>query len=270
MQAKLYVILGSHACRTAMLMLDHKGIEYETVELAPGFHPFLVRLRGFSGKRESFRSLDGDSNFMLGTADRMGTVPALLLDGKRVKTNRQIARFLEHVKPDPQLFPPDPDRRRAVEEAERWGDEELQMFARRLALAGTLHDPDFMANRGNDGRLGPLLWRNETVRRIGVRTLAKTVFRANAQTEPELLAGLPSTLERIDDWIGAGILNGEELNAADFVIAPSLALISYRRDVRPQIERRPAGALLTRLLPEPEKARSAYPSGHVSQHTHAS
>jgi glutathione S-transferase len=269
MQAKLYVILGSHACRTGMLMLDHKGIAYETVELPPMLHPFLLRLRGFSGKRASFRSLDGESNFMLGTADRMGTVPSLLLDGERVRTNYQIARFLERTKPDPPLFPADPERRQAVEEAERWGDETLQMVARRLGIAGALHGPDFMAKHGNDGRLGPLLWRNETVRRLGVRTLGKTVFRANRQTESELLASLPAMLDRIDDWIEAGTLNGEELYAADFVIAPCLALLCYRSDVEPEIRRRPAIALLDRLLPEPGTARTAYPSGHVSQHSHA-
>ena len=32
MEAKLYVILGSHACRTGMLLLEHKGIEYPELE----------------------------------------------------------------------------------------------------------------------------------------------------------------------------------------------------------------------------------------------
>jgi hypothetical protein len=33
-QATLYVIPGSHACRAGMLMLEHKGIAYRTVELS--------------------------------------------------------------------------------------------------------------------------------------------------------------------------------------------------------------------------------------------
>ena len=48
-----------------------------------------------------------------------------------------------------------------------------------------------------------------------------------------------------------GVLNGTSLNAADFMIAPSLALIAYRLDLRAEIEARPAGALLERVLPEP-------------------
>jgi hypothetical protein len=66
-----------------------------------------------------------------------------------------------------------------------------------------------------------------------------------------MLAALPGMLDRIDALIGAGVLGGEELNVADFMIAPSLALIAYRRDLRPGIEERPAGALLRRVLPEP-------------------
>jgi glutathione S-transferase len=269
MQAKLYVILGSHACRTGMLMLDHKGIAYETVELPSGMHPFLLRLHGFSGNPSSFRKVDGKSNLMLGTADRMGTVPALLLNGERVKTNRRIARFLEQIKPDPPLFPADPQHLKAVEEAVRWGDEVFQMIARRLAMAGALHGPGFMANDGDDGRLGPLLMRNATARRLGVRAFGRFLFRADSQAESEMLASLPAMLDRIDDWIEAGVLSGERLYAADFMIAPCLALLCYRPDIAPQIEARPAIGLVDRLLPETGTARTAYPSGHVSQHTHA-
>ena len=117
MKPKLYVILGSHACRAAILMLEHKGIEYERIELATGFHPFLLRLHGFSGNPAPFRELDGESNPMLGIADRAGTVPALEMNGQKVKTNREIARFLERAQPQPPLFPTDPEKRRAVEEA---------------------------------------------------------------------------------------------------------------------------------------------------------
>jgi hypothetical protein len=52
MEAKLYVILGSHACRTGMLMLAHKSIDYERVELPTGLHPFALRLLGFAGRLE--------------------------------------------------------------------------------------------------------------------------------------------------------------------------------------------------------------------------
>jgi glutathione S-transferase len=257
MDAKLYVILGSHACRTGMLLMQHKGIDYERVELPPGLHPFLLRLRGFAGNPAPFRELGDRPTRMLAMADRMGTVPTLIIDGQLVKTNREIARFLDEVRPDPPLFPADPDRRRAVEDAEHWGDEVLQMTARRLFFTATLHGGDALLNRGDDGRLGPLLWRHQTVRLVGARLIGLSVFRSNAQADPKLLSALPSMLDRVDAWIEAGVLNGDELYAADFMIAPSLALLSYRRDLRPELERRQDMRLLDRLLPEPAAAAAA-------------
>jgi glutathione S-transferase len=255
-ETKLYVILGSHACRTAMLMLEHKGIEYKRIELPVNLHPFLLRLHGFQGNPAPFRSLGRQprsARLMLAVADRFGTVPALLADGARVKTNREIARFLDRLRPDPPLFPADPERRSAVEEAERWGDEVFQMAARRTGLAGARHHPDG-ARGADDGRLGPLLWRNRMVRRMGMRMLAVTVFAAGKDAESELLSELPGMLDRIDGWVESGVLNGEQLYAADFMIAPSLALLCYRPDLRPEIERRPLVALVDRLLPEPAAA----------------
>ena len=249
--AKLYVILGSHACRAGMLMLDHKGIPYRVVNLPTAVHPLLLTLRGFTSSPVR-RRIGGRRPSALAMADRLGTVPALRYDGDRVQTNREIARFLDRLKPDPPLFPADPERRQLVEEAERWGDEVLQMVARRLALAASLHGRDAMFDRANDGRLGPLLWRNETVRLLGTGLLARLVFRTNRGNEPELLASVPGMLDRVDGWIDAGVLNGEEKNAADFMIAPSLALLCYRRDLRAQIEARPAAELVERILPEPE------------------
>ena len=61
-------------------------------------------------------------------------------------------------------------------------------------------------------------------------------------------------LDRIDSWIVQGVLGGPELNAADFMVAPSLALILYRPDVQPMFEGRSALELVDRLLPEPASA----------------
>jgi glutathione S-transferase len=249
-EAKLYVILGSHACRTGMLLLEHKGIPYRKVTLPTGLQPTALRLLGFSGNRVPFRTLDR-RNRLLEAADRGGTVPALAMNGHRVKRNRRIARFLDEVQPDPPLFPADPDDRREVEEAERWGDEVLQMAARRLTLAAALHGRDALFDRGGDGRLGPLLWRHDLVRLVGARLTGRFVFEVNERSEAELLASLPQMLDRVDGWIEAGLLNGEELNAADYMIVPSLALLCYRRDLRPEVERRRAAVLVDRLLPNP-------------------
>ena len=55
-------------------------------------------------------------------------------------------------------------------------------------------------------------------------------------------------------WIADGVVGGAQLNVADFMVAPSLALILYRPDVLPMFEGRPALELVDRLLPEPTGA----------------
>jgi hypothetical protein len=125
-----------------MLMLEHKGIPYRRIDLPAALHPLALRLHGFRGNAASFREIDDRPHRMLALADRMGTVPALLFDGNRVMRNRDIARFLEKRKPDPPLFPAEPDRRLAVEEAERWGDEIFQIVT---SLALLCYRPDVRA-----------------------------------------------------------------------------------------------------------------------------
>jgi glutathione S-transferase len=246
----LYVIPGSHACRSAMLMLEHKQVPYRRVDIVTLMHPLAVRLRGFDAGGET-RSAGPRRTLPIRFGDLLGTVPALACDGQRVSTNRNIARFLDDRHPEPSLFPADPDRRRAVEEAERWANETLQMAARRLGLAWPVRDPAGASRAAADGRMGYLLYRSALARRLIVPQIGRLVFAANRVAERELLAELPAMLDRIDAWIADGVLCGAQLNAADFMVAPSLALILYRPDIRPVFEGRAALELVDRLLPEP-------------------
>ena len=256
-KATLYVIPGSHACRAGMLMLEHKRIPFRTVELFTGAHPYLLRLLGFPGNKQPIRTVDGRTHRSLALIDRLGTVPALRFGSERVQTNRAIARFLDRVQPQPPLFPADPERRAAVEQAERWGDEVLQMAARRIALAAAARDTAEIHDRGGSGRLGALLSHHHAIRAVHGQVAARVAFRANPDTEPKLLAELPQMLDHVDQLIDAGVLNGAELGAADFMIAPSIALLSYRLDLRDEIAARPAGAMIDRILPMPPAVAAA-------------
>jgi glutathione S-transferase len=232
-----------------MLMLDHKGISYELSELVTGAHPMILRMRGFPGSPVPIREVDGGTHRALALLDRLGTVPALAMGTERVQTNRRIARFLDGAQATPSLFPADAPLRAAVEQAEIWGDEVLQMAARRIVLAAAARSLDELHDRANSGRLGALLAPGERQRMVAGSIAARFAFRASAMSERELISQLPSMLERVDAWIESGVLDGSELNAADFIIAPSIALLSYRHDLRESIASRPAGALIDRVLP---------------------
>jgi len=247
---RLYVIPGSHACRSAILMLEYKRVPYRRVDVVTLTHPLVARLRGFDAGSQK-RTAGGRRTLSIRLGDRLGTVPALAADGERISTNRQIARFLEDRHPEPSLFPADPGQRRAVEEVERWANDTLQMAARRIALAWAVRDPSASSSSAADGRMGYLLYRRALLRRLIIPMIGRLVFAVDRAAERELLAELPAMLDRIDTWIADGVLGGAQLNAADFMVAPSLALILYHPDVLPLFEGRPALEFVDRLLPEP-------------------
>ena len=247
---KLYVIPGSHACRSAMLMLEHKRVAYRRADIVTLLHPLVARLHGFDAGGQT-RNAGGRRTFGLRFGDRLGTVPALAAGAHRISTNHGIARFLEEHHPEPPLFPADPEQRAAVEEVEGWANETLQMAARRIPGAAIVRDPAEFSRLAGDGRLGYLLYKRELTRRLIVPRILHGVFAAGARTEREILAELPPMLDRIDAWISDGVLGGPQPNVADFMVAPSLALILHRPDVHPMFEGRPALDLVDRLLPEP-------------------
>jgi glutathione S-transferase len=226
-KATLYVIPGSHPARTVALMLERKGIEYKRVDLMPVLSRGVLKALRFPGV----------------------TVPALKIDGRRVQGSREIAHELERLRPEPPLYPADPDARAAVEEAERWGEEELQNLARRVFWNAARRDRSSLASFAEGARLGIPVG-------LAVKTSAPIVaaeIRINNATDDNVradLAALPGTLGRIDDWIAADVLGGEEPNAADLQIASSLRLLMSLDDVRPAIESRPAGVMAVRVVPE--------------------
>jgi glutathione S-transferase len=226
MDARLYAIPASHPSIAAALMLEHKGVPYKRTDLLPVISKGVLRTVGFSGV----------------------TVPALKIGGDKIQGSRQIARELERLRPEPPLFPADPEQRAAVEEAERFGDEELQHPIRQLLWWSIKREREPLRSYSEGARLGAPIG-------LLVKTAAPIVALSarfneasdeNARRDLELFPGL---LDRVDAWIQSGVLNGERLNAADFQIAPSLGLAMTLDDLRPAIEDRPAGALARRVVP---------------------
>jgi glutathione S-transferase len=225
--ARLFVIPASHPSITAELMLDQKGIAYKRTDLLPVISKGVLRAARFPGV----------------------TVPALKIDGQRVQGSRQIARELDRLRPEPPLFPSDPEKRAAVEEAERFGDEELQHPIRQILWWGMKRDRSPLRSYSEGAKIGMPIG-------LAVKTAAPIVAlsarfnEADDENVKRDLAALPGLLQKVDDLIEAGVIGGEQPNAADFQIAPSLGLALTLADLRPAIEARPAAQLAKRIVPD--------------------
>jgi glutathione S-transferase len=226
-ETRLYVIPGSHPAMTARLMLELKDIPYKRVDLMPVISKGAVKALGFPGV----------------------TVPALKIHGEKLQGSREIARALDRIQPDPPLFPTDPTARTAVEEAERFGDEDLQPAARRMLWWSLRRDRTPLESFSTGARLGIPIG-------LAVKTagpIVATSARLNQATDENVrsdLAALPGLLSRVDDYIAAGTLGGEQVNAGDLQVATSLRLMMTLDDLRPAISARPAGELALRAVPE--------------------
>jgi glutathione S-transferase len=225
MDVTLYGMGISHPARAARLMLAHKGIEAREIDLPPGSQQVAMRAFGFRG----------------------GTVPGLKVDGRRVQGSRAIARELDEIKAEPRLFPADPEHRAAVEEAERWGDEVYQPVPRRIFRWSAT------TNHGV---------REEMLGRVGIPVPALTShllwpvarFYMGLEGGGEVaargdVAALPEHLDHVDQLISSGLLDGEELNAADFQIAPTTRVLLNFAELRSLIAGRRAEAHAMRVAP---------------------
>ncbi len=226
-KATLFTIAGTPNGAIAERMLEHKRVEYRRVELLQTLHKPIVRLLGFGGN----------------------TVPALTLDRRKVLGTRAIARALEEARPDPPLFPRDEARRAEVEDVERWGEEVLQTFPRRIVLWAALRDLRAAASfveRGPFARLPDWL----------VSALARPLVSAGVRVNRTgdgparaALAELPEALDHVEELIRRGVLGGDQLTAADYQVGCQLRVLMCLDDLRPLIEARPAGRLAVRACP---------------------
>ena len=225
---------------TGRLLLDHKGIEYDRKDLVPGAHVAILKALGFPDV----------------------TVPALKIDGRRVQGTRPITRAIEELCPDPPLFPADPGRREAIEEAERLGEQELQHAARRLFYcAGRRDSANFKSVvLGGETKLGPLSKLIVTAGARGILWAATQGHGATDEVCRRAIENLPGMLDRIDAWIEAGLLDAELLTAADFQVGTNLPLLLLFEDLAPWIEERPAARLAHRVAPVyPGRIYAAFP-----------
>jgi glutathione S-transferase len=211
----------SHPSQAARRMVELKGVDHELVTVAPMMQKVHLRAVGFRG----------------------GTVPAMKVGGKRVQGSRQIARALDRRWPEPALFPSDPELRGRVEEAERWGEHELQPLPRRIFRFAVANDLNFR-RRVLEMQSIPAVGLMSRVTVPVVRYYAKAPEldgrNGDADGVRDSLAALPGLLDHTDALIADGTLTTDPANAATLQILATIRTLGAFSDLRPLMEGRPS------------------------------
>lgn len=236
--ARLYGMKHSHPVLAARMALELTGIEFQAHDLLPGLHGIIVRTKRFP----------------------RWTVPALQLDGRKLQGTLAIARELDRLEPEAGLFPRDPEHRRLVERAERFGHDELQPLARRVFRWAGIRDNAIRT------------WMARYVVGVPAPALAGYAFKpvmilygrhismaTDAQVREDLTR-LPALLDYADALLDAGAIGGMAPNAADLQILSSVRLLLAHEDLRPAIAARRCGKAALRLIPDyPRSGPDALP-----------
>lgn len=235
MAVRLYSMTLSHPSQAVRKMLDLKGVDYQIVSVFPFNQRIHMRLAGFRG----------------------GTVPGIKLDGRRVQGSREIARALDELWPEPPLFPADPENRRRVEEAERWGEQRLQPVPRRLGRYGAAKQLDVR----RWGVRASKLPAPEVIARVAEpmvhyynRTIEADGRRATEASVQTDLVALPGLLDHADELLADGTLTTDPPNAATLQVLSSVRLLDALTDLHELIGQRPCVRAARELFPE-------YPGG---------
>ncbi len=217
---KLYVLPGSHPCDAVEAALHLKGIAYKRVDLLP-IVPVIAGPILYGGT----------------------TVPGMRIGSERLVGSRTIMRRLDGLVPEPPLLPAlgDPRRERVLD-AERWGDQVFQAVPRRLIDAAFLRSPISIESYAGDAKLPlPRSWMRPALP-LTARAMALKNGASDSAARADLMA-LPGMLDRVDAFIGEGVLGGTQPNAADLQIGATIRLLASIGDVAPLIAGRPCERL---------------------------
>ena len=236
----LWHIEISHYNEKARWALDYKGIPYELRTPMPGTHR-LTALRLTRGKHER--------------------LPVIEIDGERTWDSTAIIAALEEYRPDPALYPSDPEQKRRALELEDYFDEELAPRVRRMLWHYTLPDTDATVDAVIPNS-------NSTFRRGLLRSTAPVASRmvrrdygADQAGADEAEAGIRAAMDRLESELGDGeYLVGEQFSVADLTAAalftPLLAppgrpwapkLVPTLQPFREELEARPGGEWVERM-----------------------
>lgn len=236
----LHALPYSHPCLTVEAALRRKGLPFERVEF------------DFGRQAEQAQEVYGEGRT---------TVPGVLIDDEPVHGSVTILRRLEELVPDPALYPEAVAEK--VRETEEWGSDHVQMTARRLSFGALHFRPECMGTFAGLDPLDPA----GTDFAITYLRRAWRYLGLSAVLIAEELAGLPQTLDRVDELAEEGVLGGEEPTAADLQLGSSFALMGVLGDVRPLLAGRTAERIARRWFADypGDVAAGAFPQGWVPE-----
>ena len=199
MTAVLWHIEISHYNEKARWALDYKGVPHRRRAPLPGATaPFALAL----------------------TRGRQRRLPVLQLDGETVGDSTAIIAALERTRPEPPLYPADPDQRARALELEEFFDEQLAPEIRRFVWHHTLGDARATAATVATG---------SRVKRAAVRALVPLarpairldyqVSKANALRAQDCIH---AAMDRVEDELrhgGGSYLVGDRFGVADLTAA---------------------------------------------------
>lgn len=208
---------------TARAALEHKGLDYEAVDLDLGKHGNQVEEIYGEGRR---------------------TVPGMTIDGELIHGSTAILERLDELVPENPLYPAGiADEVRA---AELWADGHLQDLGRRLPWGALYFRPEAMGTFGGGDALDP----------AGTDFAMKFIhstWKYHGITSVQLaedLQAFPGMVEQITGFAEEGLIDGEGPTAADLQIASTIRVLMTIGDLHSTLEGTPAERIAQRYFPD--------------------
>jgi len=197
----LWQIEISHYSEKVRWALEHKGIAHRRRSPLPGIHMAIA---------------------LWLTGGEQKTLPILQLNGRTIGDSTAAIAALEEYRPEPALYPSDPDERRRALELEDFFDEQLGPYTRVLPFHELLAEPELFAELAAQSVPGPL---GKAKGVVGFYANTYTRLRWGAGSDEaavEARAKIIAALDRLEaelDANGGGYLVGERFTVADLTAA---------------------------------------------------
>jgi glutathione S-transferase len=199
---RLWHFRVSHYNEKVRWALDYKRWPHTRKTLVPGFH--IAAARWLSGQNQ---------------------LPILRVDGHVLAGSARILDEIERLRPDPPLFPADPQARQRALEIQAYFDEQVAPDLRRLFWSTYIQRPADCARMATDGALAStrLVWRAlfPVMRPLLGTNMGLSVNELTAARQR-----LQSYFDRLESEIGAsGYLVGDRFGIADLAAAAVMTAI---------------------------------------------